>query len=109
MSGYRPRALTEFYDSLHRRGVDTESLAFELDVSGGAVRRLLAGLRPRRGPIWKGILARLTPAEITLLETAEQCPTWNASRQRRKREIWSTEKAQRIAASTGRSLQEVLG
>lgn len=105
MSGLKPRAMTEFYSRLHRRGLSTTVLAETLDVSGAVVRRLLAGLRPRRGPTWRALLALLSAEEKQLLLSVEQCPTWNA-RQSRKRPVWTPEKAAEIAAAKMPQLSE---
>ncbi len=78
MSGMKPLALTEFYRRLHARGVATNDLAFVLGVSGGTVRKLLGGIKARRGPTWKGLQEILLDEEKVLLATVEQCSTWTA-------------------------------
>jgi transposase len=95
MSGVRPTEMREFYLKLHSRGLGTKEIATQLGVSGGAVRRLLGNLRPRRGPIWRGILALLTAEEISLLFSVEQRATWNA-RQLAKRPVWTAVKEAEI-------------
>lgn len=92
MSGIKPAALTEFYASLHDRGVTTDILADAVGVSGGAIRRLITCHRRRRGPTWDNLCLWLTAREIQLLETVEQSSTWNM-----KQPLWTPEKAQRLA------------
>lgn len=98
MSGIRPEQLREFYGLLRERGLTTGILAEQLDVSGGAVRRLIGNLRPRRGPIWRALLAQLNATEIKLLMDVEQCPTWNA-RQRGKQPKMNAAKAALLAGA----------
>lgn len=95
MSGIKPLPLTEFYRALRARGVSSDSLAVDLGVSGGCVRRLIGGLRVRRGPTWRGLLGKLQPRELELLMRAadvEQCSAWNL-RQAAKRPRWNEAKA----------------
>lgn len=94
MSGLKPLALTQFYASLHDRGVTTTVLADAVGVSGGAIRRLITGHRRRKGPTWENLCQWLTPREIGLLNTVEQSSTWNV-----KQPLWTPEKAQRLAQS----------
>jgi DNA-binding CsgD family transcriptional regulator len=84
----KPLPLTEFYRALHARGVRTQDLADALGVSGGAVRRLLAGLR-RKGGLWRRLEALLTARERALLADVEQCSAWNNRRAAKKRPRWS--------------------
>lgn len=96
MSGIKPIALTEFYRSLHARGESTESLARKLNVSGAVVRKLIGLLKPRRGHVWRALLALLTERERGLLVTVEQCSAWN-NRQRAKRPVWTAQKVAELA------------
>lgn len=91
MSGLKPAPMADFYRALHARGATTDTLARDLGVSGGVVRRLLAGHRRRRGPTWQRLATRLTERERALLEDVEQCATWNVRAARRPR--WAPEKA----------------
>lgn len=98
MSGIKPIDLTEFYRLLHGRGLSTEILAERIGVSGGTVRKLIGGFKPRRGAVWVAILRRLTPGEKALLFRVEQSPTWN-SHVAARRETFTPEKAAQIAAA----------
>lgn len=72
--------MTDFYRSLHDRGLTTDNIAERIGVSGGAVRRLLANHRKRRGPIWRAIIGLLNEKERKLLldtSRVEQCSTCN--------------------------------
>jgi hypothetical protein len=89
--GIKPTSLTEFYRSLRARGMTTDLLAEEIGRSGGAVRRVIGGLR-RRAPWWSRFEALLTERERELLGDVEQCPTWNKPREA-KRPRWNAEKA----------------
>jgi hypothetical protein len=100
MSGIKPVALTEFYRSLHARGEGTQSLAGALGVSGGAVRRLLGGLR-RKGALWRRLEALLTGRERALLGDVEQCSAWNMRRAARNRPRWTGEKDGRMRRRGG--------
>jgi hypothetical protein len=91
MSGIKPQELTRFYALLRERGLTTDLLAEQLDVSGGVVRRLIGGFRPRRGPTWRAFLRLLTDDERKLIFDVEQCPTWNV-RQSEKRPVMTPEK-----------------
>jgi hypothetical protein len=97
MAGIKPLPLTEFYRSLHARGESTDTLAIKLGVSGGAVRRLFAGLR-RRGPLWRRLEQLLNDKERQLLRDVEQCSAWNAKRTA-KRPVWTPEKAKALSAA----------
>jgi hypothetical protein len=79
MSGIKPSELTEFYRSLHGRGMTTDSLAEQLDVSGSQVRKLIGMHAPRGGATWRFLLGLLTPEETKLLLAMEQSSTWNAA------------------------------
>lgn len=94
----KPSELFAFYDSLHRRGITTDSLALKLNVSGGAVRRLISNLRPRRGPIWRGLLSLLNDGERTLLGAVEGS-VWSDQRAS-KQPRWSPEKAAQLSGRT---------
>lgn len=96
MSGLKPTPMAEFYRSLHARGETTDTLADTLRVSGGAVRRLLAGHR-RKGVLWGKLAALLTERERALLADVEQCPAWNKRAARRPR--WTPEKAELLGAA----------
>ncbi len=96
MSGIKPQALTQFYRLLHDRGCSTNSLAAELGVVGGTVRKLIGQLSARRGPTWRALCRLLSEAEKAELARVEQCPTWNA-RQRAKRPVWTPEKRKLVA------------
>ena len=88
--GIKPTSLHEFYRSLRARGETTDLLAEKIGRSGGAVRRVIVGLR-RRAPWWKRFEALLTERERELLADVEQCPTWNKPREA-KRPVWNAEK-----------------
>ncbi len=79
MSGIKDQALTEFYRSLHGRGMKTAQLAEKLEVSGGTVRKLIGMHAPRGGATWRFLLALLTEKERELLQSMEQSSTWNSS------------------------------
>lgn len=98
MSGIKPQELTEFYWLLRDRGVTTDSLAAELDVSGSLIRKLIGGFKPRRGPVWRALLSRLEPRERELLLRVEQSPTWNMHTAKR-RIVFTPEKAAEIVAA----------
>ena len=85
----KPAELYEFYRLLAARGESTNTLAKKIGQSGGAVRRVLVGLR-RRGPIWSKLLGLLTDQERTLLERAALSPWIQAHSSRRPR--WTPEK-----------------
>lgn len=95
MSGIKPQPLTEFYRALHARNESTDTLAAALGVSGGAVRRVLGGLR-RRGHLWRRLVPLLTDRERTLLANVEQCSAWNARPAARHRPTWTAEKAESL-------------
>jgi len=97
MSGIKPLALTEFYRALHGRGVRTDDLAAVLDVAPSTVRKLLCGLKPRRGPVWRALWAMLNAEEQRLLASVELSSTWKA-RQEAKRPKWTPEKAELLSA-----------
>lgn len=96
MSGFKPPELSEFYRSLHGRGVDTAALASAIGVSRPALTRVLNGAR-RRGPIFKRVATLLTQRELRLLHVAH-LSTWN-TRRVAKRPRWTPEKANIIGAS----------
>jgi hypothetical protein len=97
MSGIKPIELTQFYASLHARGLTTDTLAAHLGVSGAKLRKMIGLLQRRRGIAWKGLLGLLTEREKSLLLHVEQSSTWR-NRQRAKQPRWSFEKASAIAA-----------
>lgn len=96
MSGIKPIELTQFYASLHARGLKTDTMAAGLGVSGAKLRKMIGLLQRRRGIAWRGFLALLTEREKALLLHVEQCSAWNI-RQRAKQPRWSMEKASVIA------------
>lgn len=100
MSALKPLALVEFYRALHARGASTTTLAAALGVSGGAVRRVLGGLR-RRGPLWRRLATHLTASELNLLARVhvEQCSAWNQRPAARHRPKWTAEKAAQLTAA----------
>ena len=93
MSGLKPQAMTEFYRAMHARGVTTETLAAQLGVSGGAVRRILSGHR-RSSVLRKRLETLLTERERTLFAGVEQSSTWNTKRPR-----WTAEKAAALSTA----------
>lgn len=98
MSGIKPLPLVEFYRALHARGETTTTLAASLGVSGGAVRRVLAGLR-RRGPLYHRLERLLTPRERALLAHVEQCSAWNSRPAALHRPRWTPATAARLHAA----------
>lgn len=100
MSGIKPVALTEFYRSLRARGVTTDTLAAELHVSGAVVRKLIGGLKRRKGRVWEALFDLLNDKEKALLRTVEQCSAWNIS-QARKRPVWTAAKVHDLFETYG--------
>lgn len=96
--GIKPTSLTEFYRSLKGRGETTDTLALKIGRSGGAVRRVLVGLR-RRAPWWPRFEALLTERERRLLADVEQCSAWNKPRLA-KRPRWSAAVAASLKQSS---------
>jgi DNA transposition AAA+ family ATPase len=78
MSGLKPPQLTDFYRSLDRRGVTTDSLAKELNISRPTLCRIFNGGR-RRNWQWEKVKALLTAEEVKLLDVA-LCHPWNKKR-----------------------------
>lgn len=90
MSGIKPHALTEFYRSLHDRGLSTEILGEQIGVSGATIRKLIGMLKRRRGLTWRRLQNHLTERERQLLADVAQCSPWN-NRQEGKRPRWTRE------------------
>lgn len=101
----KPLALTQFYRALHARGESTATLAARLHVSRAVVTKLIGLLKPRRGPVWRGLLSLLTAEERALLVSVEQCSVWNA-RARAARPRWTAEKVAGLAETYGRLAPE---
>ncbi len=89
MSGFKPPELSQFYRSLHVRGLDTATLAQRIGVTRPALTRVLNGSR-RQGPIFKRVAPYLLPEELRLLHVAHSS-TWN-TRRVAKRPRWAPEK-----------------
>lgn len=100
MSGMRPIEFDYFYRSLRERGLNTELLAAQINVSGPTLRKMIVLLKPRRGRVWTAFVGLLTEHERELLKTVEQCETWNI-RQSKKRPRWTAEKAGNLFETYG--------
>jgi ribosomal protein S27AE len=71
VSGIKPVPLSEFYRSLHARGMDAGKLAALVSRSRVTVTRILSGDRPP-GYVWSYLLPHLTRREIGLLREAHR-------------------------------------
>lgn len=78
MAGLKPPQLTDFYHSLAKRGVTTDSLALAINCSRPTLCRMFNGSR-RRNWMWSKVRTLLTEPEIILLDVA-LCHPWNKKR-----------------------------
>ena len=96
MAGFKPPQLSEFYRSLHARGLSTSDLAAAIGRKHCTVSRVLNGAR-RRGPVWAKLQLLLTANELSLLDVA-QSSTWNTHRLA-KRPRWTEDKRSTLTAA----------